>query len=940
MNYLKQNQEKTILALLTFILSLIVYLDTVAPTVSFWDCGEFIATSFTLGVPHPPGSPLFLLIGRFFAMLPIGNDIAYRVNLMSPIVSAFAVMFLFLIIVQLVKKWENPSNPLYKIILYSGAFIGAMTFAYTDSHWFNAVEAEVYAFSTFLTAIVVWLILVWEEHADKPGHERYLLIIAYIMGLAMGIHLLNLLAIFFIALIIYFKRHDVNTLGWFIADIIIGTAIVAVLFVFFRQVTDSTTFQAFWTLGVFMGIYVLVYKTSQNERLVEHARNTLMAFFASAIFLVINGGVIRGLPNIADKMGLAAVGVLIAVIFIGTFFCIKKRYNIASLALMALILIIVGYSSYTTIFIRSSQNPTIDENDPETTHQALAYLEREQYGRREFADIFNRAVWKPEAEHKYTGAGDYFWKYQIKHMYIRYFNWQFIGRLGDRVDPFQFFLPFPFLIGIYGMLSHFRRDKHKALSILALFLFTGLMIVLYLNQDDPQPRERDYSYVGSFFTFAIWIGIGVSSIIGQIAQLKNEKIRTSLAWMLTATMLIVLPLNILVANYHEHDRSGNFVASDYSYNILQTCEPDGIIFTNGDNDTFPLWYLQEVEHVRQDVRVVNLSLLNTDWYIRQLRDNEPKVDLGNLSDEIINSLTVRGWKPQRVKISPPPGSDLAPLEWELKPTIMGQGIRVQDIMILHLLEMNKWKRPVYFAVTVSPENRLGMEEFLQMEGLAFRVNPKKVKRVNGERLQENIFNVYRYRNLDNPHVYFNDNIVKLIGNYRSGFFQLALEKLYDNDLPGMVATLDSMAVRLPEDIVPIQNDDVSLQLGMLYHEGGRSEELARRLEYRVNRPKNSLKDMLRFASIYYQELNEKQTALDILENLYKDNPGSGEVIGLLVRLYGEMKNYDTALNILDEWIALHPTDVSATRMRDEFRRELARLPRQDRQATETDSSGS
>ncbi len=940
MNYLKQNQEKTILALLTFILSLIVYLDTVAPTVSFWDCGEFIATSFTLGVPHPPGSPLFLLIGRFFAMLPIGNDIAYRVNLMSPIVSAFAVMFLFLIIVQLVKKWENPSNPLYKIILYSGAFIGAMTFAYTDSHWFNAVEAEVYAFSTFLTAIVVWLILVWEEHADKPGHERYLLIIAYIMGLAMGIHLLNLLAIFFIALIIYFKRHDVNTLGWFIADIIIGTAIVAVLFVFFRQVTDSTTFQAFWTLGVFMGIYVLVYKTSQNERLVEHARNTLMAFFASAIFLVINGGVIRGLPNIADKMGLAAVGVLIAVIFIGTFFCIKKRYNIASLALMALILIIVGYSSYTTIFIRSSQNPTIDENDPETTHQALAYLEREQYGRREFADIFNRAVWKPEAEHKYTGAGDYFWKYQIKHMYIRYFNWQFIGRLGDRVDPFQFFLPFPFLVGIYGMLSHFQRDKHKALSILALFLFTGLMIVLYLNQDDPQPRERDYSYVGSFFTFAIWIGIGVSSIIGQIAQLKNEKIRTSLAWMLTATMLIVLPLNILVANYHEHDRSGNFVASDYSYNILQTCEPDGIIFTNGDNDTFPLWYLQEVEHVRQDVRVVNLSLLNTDWYIRQLRDNEPKVDLGNLSDEIINSLTVRGWKPQRVKISPPPGSDLAPLEWELKPTIMGQGIRVQDIMILHLLEMNKWKRPVYFAVTVSPENRLGMEEFLQMEGLAFRVNPKKVKRVNGERLQENIFNVYRYRNLNNPHVYFNDNIVKLIGNYRSGFFQLALEKLYDNDLPGMVATLDSMAVRLPEDIVPIQNDDVSLQLGMLYHEGGRSEELARRLEYRVNRPKNSLKDMLRFASIYYQELNEKQTALDILENLYKDNPGSGEVIGLLVRLYGEMKNYDTALNILDEWIALHPTDVSATRMRDEFRREIVRLSQQDKQAAETDSSGS
>ncbi|MBL7135673.1 MAG: DUF2723 domain-containing protein [Candidatus Marinimicrobia bacterium] len=933
MNYFKNNREKVILTLLTFLLSFIVYMDTLAPTVSFWDCGEFIATSYTLGVPHPPGSPLFLLIGRLFSMLPISSDIAYRVNIISPIVSSLAVMFLFLIIVKLLKSWGNPKTPLHKLAVYGGAFIGAMTFAFTDSHWFNAVEAEVYSFSTFLTAIVVWLILKWEEHADKPGHERYLLIIAYIVGLALGIHLLNLLAVFFIALIIYFKKTKVSSIPWLIADLVIGVAVIGIIFLICLQLEVSFSVKAILSLGSFLLIYILLFKKSKKSRMKEHARNVLVAVLASGIFLVINSGVIRGLPKIADSYGVFAVVVLVIAVFAVTIWVIWKKHNLISLALMFLVLILIGYSSYTTIFIRSSQNPTIDENDPETTHQAVAYLEREQYGRRSFTDIFDRKVWKPEAAYKYKGKSGmyYLWNYQIKKMYIRYFNWQFVGRNKANVNLFQFILPFPFLIGIYGLLIHFNKDKHKALAVLALFLFTGLMIVLYLNQDDPQPRERDYSYVGSFFVFSIWIGVGATAIISHLAELKNEKLRKPLTYLVTIALLIALPVNLLRANYHEHSRKGNYVASDYSYNILQTCEPNGVIFTNGDNDTFPLWYLQEVEGIRKDVRVVNLSLLNTPWYIKQLRNNEPKISIGRLSDEDIDRLTVIPWKESKVKVSVPPGTDLPPMEWNLKPTIMKKGLRVQDIMILQILEANRWKRPIYFAVTVSPSNKLSMDPYLQMEGLAFRVHPRKVKRISSEKIEHNLYHVYKYRNLNNPDVYFNDNIIKLIGNYRSGFFQLAVDRLYNNDKEGMLAALDSMAVRLPEEVVPIRNKDIYLQLGLLYHEGEkytkleegrRFGELERRLANLINRDNVSVKELIKYSSIYVQQLQDYEAALSILEDLYPKNYKNPEVIGLLVKVYEATENYGSAVEILDDWLRFHPEDKSAASMRDLYKSKI------------------
>ena len=942
MNWFKKDIEKKILALLTLLLSFIVYLDTISPTVPFWDCGEFIATAYTLGVPHPPGSPLFLLIGRIFSMIPFSQDIAFRVNLISTIVSALAVMFLFLITVQLLQFRGKPTTKLQKLIVYGGAFIGAMTFAFTDSHWFNAVEAEVYAFSTFLTAIVVWLILVWEEKAGQPGHERYLLIIAYIVGLAIGVHLLNLLAIFFIALIIYFKQKKVSSVWWLILDIIIGVAVAGLLFLISMQFRVSIFVQAIITLGILVLGYYQLYRKARKPRLKEHAQNVLMAFAASAAFLIIYVGIMKGLPILADKVGLWATVLAIVLLFAVTIWAVRKKHNILALIMMALVLIVVGYSTYVTIFIRSAQDPNIDENDPETTHQAVAYLEREQYGQRSFTDIFNRRVWKPEAAHKYSSALDYFWNYQIKYMYIRYFNWQFIGRKGSDVDFFQFILPFPFIIGLFGLFVHFNEDKHKAVAVLALFLFTGLMIVLYLNQDDPQPRERDYSYVGSFFAFSIWIGIGAAALLERISQLKNKKLSRPLTYITAGLLLLALPINVLVANYHEHDRSGNYVASDYAYNILQSCGPNGILFTNGDNDTFPLWYMQEVEHLRRDVKVVNLSLLNTPWYIKQLRNIEPKINIGNISDATIDNISPIPWKKQKVRISPPPESlltsdkypefrqfgynpkEFPPMEWEVEPTLKygNQGyLRVQDIMVLQILEANRWERPLYFASTVSPDNKLGMEDFMSMEGLTFRIYPQKVKRIDADKMRHNLFNVFRYRNLNNPKVYYDDNIKRLMFNYQTAFIQLAIEELYSGNKERMLATLDTLEYLIPEEIFPIEYDDIYLQIGLLYYDGGRRgepgqpSELEKRLETLLNKPNVNYRNKLKYASIYAQVLGDYPKAIQILEELNAQKPNDPEISGYLVKVYEEAQQLDKAVRVLDNWLALYPNDSGAAEMR-------------------------
>ena len=912
--YIRANR---LIALFVLVLSFLVYYDTMAPSVSYWDCGEFIAVSYTLGVPHPPGSPLFLLLGRIASLLPLSEDIAFRVNLLSPLSSAFAVFFLYLIIVQVVNHWRGKIDTSRDALIAFGAgIVGSLTFAFTDSHWFNAVEAEVYAFSTFFTAIVVWLILKWSEKADEEGHERYVLIIAYMIGLATGLHLLNLLTLPFVALVIYFRKYKFE-----------------------------------WkSFGITMVI-------------------------TAVVFFVIHNVIIKGMPKIADAIGVFSTGLLIIAVFGAMVWAVLNQKKLMSVALTSMVLVLIGYSTYALIFIRSNQDPGIDENDPETVEAFISYLEREQYGDvgilpRRFNGVppIHEVVGYPEgpgrsfsssqkrtySRHESSKQWDYFWDYQIRKMYNRYFLWQFAGRgpasepgvirMGaknneDGVDLSQFGLPIAFLLGILGMFYHAYKDERMAFSIMSLFIMTGYAIIIYVNQDDPQPRERDYSYVGSFFAFSVWIGVGTAAISEWISKnVKDSDLSKRLIVIALIMQILFVPTVMARANYHSHDRSGNFVAWDYSYNLLQSCEPNGIIFTNGDNDTFPLWYLQEVESVRTDVAVVNLSLLNTPWYIKQWRDKRPKeTQFITLSDRKIDQLTssLQRWEKQKVRVPvyDDPKNKKGYIEWEMRPTYQGQALRVQDMMIMRIINDAAWRVPIYFAVTVSQQNRIGLDNFLDMQGLTFQLKSHRTSPVDTEKMYENLMmdvgpkewstnfkhdefyssltessqsdsntkNVeneysqgwskdyqpgYMFRNLGNESIYFNKQTKRLLQNYRSAYVQLAFTYYvdYQNQLKKkntsekklaelkdkIVRTLHKMGEKIPENTIPIISEDLHYQVARIYGDLGETESMKQIMQTLLEREGGKPLNRVDYANTFYRELNDGDRAIEILEKMRTD----------------------------------------------------------------------
>jgi hypothetical protein len=969
----RNNRLNRIIAGIVFLVSFLVYYDTMAPTVSFWDCGEFIATSHTLGVPHPPGSPLFLIIGRVFSMIPFSPDIAFRVNLISVLVSAFAVMLLYLIIVKVIAHWRGGIKENSDVIIaFGGALVGTLTFAFTDSHWFNAVEAEVYSMSTFFTAIVVWLILHWSERAEEPGNERYILIIAYMIGLAIGIHLLNLLALPFIALIIYFRKQSFEWKSFLI------------------------------TIGI-----------------------------TGVTFVIIHNGVIKGLPKLAGEIGVFGVVVAVLIVFGIMIWSIVNKQQLLSIVFTSMVLILIGYSSYTIIFIRSGQDPVIDENDPETVTAAVSYLEREQYGQ---VGRFPRRYKGIPAQHEVVGAPangqkyslsqkrkymfynvakqwDFFWDYQVKKMYWRYFLWQFAGRGNstepgvtafgannrqDGVDWSQFGLPLAFIIGLVGMVYHFYRDEKEAFSMMTLFFLTGLAVIIYLNQDNPQPRERDYSYVGSFLAFSVWIGVGAAAIVENIIKkIKTENIGHRLGIAVILLQVVLIPFAMVRANYHEHDRSGNYVAWDMSYNMLQSCEPHGIIFTNGDNDTFPLWYLQEVEGMRKDVTVANLSLLNTPWYIRQLRDSRPKGEgFINLTDGQILGLTsgLTPWKTQKIQIAvegDPQNAD-GYIEWVLKPTFANQALKVQDMMILRIINDAKWKYPIYFAVTVSPTNKIGLDKYLDMEGLTFRLQSHKVDAINPGKMQDYLMTElgdstwstnfsqssllrvdggqnksfwskdyqpgYLFRNLGNENVHYNPQIIRLLQNYRSAYMQLAVHYFFDYQRlnrredanPDEVEilrlrvkeTLDQMEKNLPERTIAIESKDLYFQIGQIYSEIGEKVRLRHILDNLESRRNLSVQDRIRYGQTYIQDLEDYEKAKKIFKDLYDSyleienavkssglkrtginqktwnewQKNYGDIVSTLVLTYQEMNMKSEAELVLTSWLERNPGDINAKKM--------------------------
>ena len=976
-NFIRPNR---ILAGLMFLVSFLVYFSTMAPSVSYWDCGEFIAVAYRLGVPHPPGSPLFLLLGRIISMFPLSPDIAFRVNIMSPIVSAFAVMFLYLIIVQVITHWKGKIvETTDALIVFGSGVIGSLTFAFTDSHWFNAVEAEVYAMSTFFTAIVVWLILKWSEKADNEGHERYILIIAYMIGLATGLHLLNLLTLPFVALIIYFRKYQFE-----------------------------------WkTFGI-------------------------TVFITGLIFLVIHNGIIKGLPKIAASfMGVGGTIILIVSIFLAMIWAVINKEKLASVALTSMVLVLVGYSTYALIFIRSNQDPGIDENDPETIEAFISYLEREQYGSvgvlpRRYKGIppIHEVVGRPEQGNNYSPGQkkkyrsyntekqwDYFLNYQIRKMYNRYFLWQFAGRgpstepyvtsMGansreDGVDWTQFGLPLALILGILGMFYHGYKDQRMAFSVLTLFAMTGYAIIIYLNQDNPQPRERDYSYVGSFFAFSIWAGIGACGILDKIKSYFNhpDLIRRMIV-IAILLQIVFIPGIMLNANYHSHDRSGNFVAWDYSYNILQSCEPNGIIFTNGDNDTFPLWYLQEVEGLRTDVSVVNLSLLNTDWYIKQMRDaRSDETKFIKLSDSQIDKITssLTRWETQKVRVpvnNDPKNKD-GFIEWTMKPTFAGAALRVQDLMIMRIINDAAWRVPIYFAVTVSQSNRIGLDQYLDMQGLTFQLKSHPTKPVDSEKMYENLMSAigpdswsndfdhkdfykfdssalnynywskdyqpgYMFRNLGNKNVYYNDQVIRLLQNYRSAYMQLAVsfyldyqkelrkKESQDNVLSDLkektISVLRRMSKNIPEETIAISAAELHYQVARIYGDLGEKLEMSKIMDRLIKINTNDPKKKVEYASLYFSEFDDTSKAIELLEELHTQfiqvesmvtSKGFGlnsvsqgnwrkwqeaypEIVSSMVYMYRKSNRLSEAEIILNSWVTRNPNDLNAKKILEEIR---------------------
>jgi len=958
-----------------FALASTVYLLTAEPTTSFWDCGEYIATAFKLQVGHPPGAPLFQMIGRFFALFAFGNtaNVAFMVNAMSAISSGFTILFLFWSITHLTKKLVKADNNTQlsdTLTIIGSGMVGALAYTFSDSFWFSASEGEVYAMSSFFTAFVFWAMLKWEDAADQPHSIRWIVLIAFMIGLSIGVHLLNLLAIPAITLIFYFKKYKPTTKG------IITALIISVVM-----------------LGLIMSVII--------PWIVKLA-GLFELFFVNTI----------GLPfNIGTFIYFI---LLISGIVWRLHFTARKKKLVWNTALLAFTFILIGYSSFFMLIIRSNANPPINENQPDNAINLLSYLNREQYGDwpllkgpyynapvvdrtdgnpvykkdiasgryiiidakkdmepvydPEFTTIFPR-MWsgieqahadnykkwanvkgtpvnstnqdgEPETIFKPTFRENlrFFYTYQLQYMYIRYFMWNFAGKQNDsqgfgndldgnwisginwldemRLGPQKnlpesmeskgrnrFFL-LPLLLGIAGLIWHINRNSRDALVVVMLFIMTGIAIVVYLNQYAYQPRERDYAYAASFYAFAIWIGIGVAALISLLQKFLNRNVA---AIAVTGLCLAAVPGIMASEGWDDHDRSDRYTAREMARNYLESCAPNAILFTMGDNDTFPLWYIQDVEGVRTDVRVVNLSLLNADWYIGQMKrkvyDSAPvpfslnydqfrsgtrevvylaadkrlpdPVDLKELFDiihaqpealQVNSSIGLVDYIPtNRFSISVDsvavvangtvPPEDAAYIVDTLSWTINRGMLTKSYLMVLDLLAHNNWERPVYFSTTAGESSYIGLNDYLRLEGMALRLVPVKkpgnensIGHINSGILYDRLMNTFAYGNMEKPGVYLDETNRRMVSNLRTNFGRLAEQLILEGKNKEATAVCDRCLEIIPDKSVKF--DFFLLPFAEVYFKAGETSKGNRLLE--------QLFDLYSEDLNYYFSFNPKQ----------------------------------------------------------------------------------
>jgi len=851
-----------------FGIATLVYMLTLEMTASYWDCGEFIAVSYKLMVPHPPGAPFFLLLGRMFSFLALGNveSVAYWINMVSVLASSFSILFLFWTIVLLGRKLLKVTSlkeitQTQTILLIGAGAVGALAYTFSDTFWFSAVEAEVYAMSSFFTAFVFWAILKWELIEDEGRANRWLILIAYMIGLSIGVHLLNLVTIPALGLIYYFKKHSVTK----------------------------------WGLVATMAI-------------------------SGFIVILINNIIIPGLPSIAASFDIFFVnnlgllfgsGVLVWVLLViaplvfGIIYSIKKQKELLNTALLSLAFILIGYSSYTLVVIRSNFDPPIDENNPENIMSFVKYLNRDQYGYRPLfhGQYFTAEVTgQEEGEVVYTKGKDkyeitdrkysyvydqtqttplpriystspahqkryreilglregevpniidnfhFMFKHQLGWMYMRYFMWNFAGRESDIQDadwmsPLAAFkevpdaissnkgrnnyFMIPLILGLIGIFFNYKQDKKTFAVTGMLFFLTGIALILYLNSPPTEPRERDYIYVGSYYAFAIWIGFGIIAIGNGLAKMISNK---KMAYGIAIVIGLLAPAIMAAEGWDDHDRSDRYFSVDSAKNFLSSCAPNSIIFTGGDNDTFPLWYVQNVEGFRTDMRVLVLSYSNTDWYIEQMMDkhyeSEPipltltmdNYQQGGPNDVLpyYDGLNVKGAldvkqfinlvkndhqgiriyqsanvipsKVLAIKVDKeavlrsgiiPKSMDSLVVD-QMVFSLKGGNLEKKDLMILDLIVTNNWERPIYFNNTSLSQVNLDLSAYVVQEGNAYRLlpirNPAPARGeylVDTELMFDNVMNKFQFRELDNPDVYYNEDYRNFVVNHRSTLNTLA-----------------------------------------------------------------------------------------------------------------------------------------------------------------------
>lgn len=808
-----------------------------APTLSFWDCGEFIACSITLGVPHPPGSPFLLLLGRVFSLIPFydfrGNgfsELAYRVNMISAIPSALAVMLIYLIVVKLILRFRNLEKLSLegRLSVWFAGLVTAFLAAWGDTFWFNAVEAETYALSVFLSMLILWLGLTWCEKRHKPSSVRYLFLAAYLIGLGVGVHLLSLL----------------------IAPILLILIITSEL--------DRFRDWQFWVaITIVLGLFGLFqYKT--------------------------------GMKSTYLFAGILAIIGLTAAYFLSKNTSIKRWKVTFCVALIGISLYIIGYSCYPTVMVRAKHQPSINENDPSNWERYQLYMAREQYGGENMLlGMFDRAA-------------DDWLRYQFGFMYLRYFLKQFPpwlvsptvtftnnrtedGREVDIRDPVPLAI-IPLLVLLFGLFYHFRRDPQASSALFAFFLLSSIGLVLYLDMRNPQVRERDYFFAGSFFIITVWIGLGAFALLEALNRFlsKNPGKSTPFITFLAGLVFLTFPLESLRSNYFSHNRSGDTFAHDYGYNILSSCDKDAILFTNGDNDTFPLWFLQEVKGIRKDIRIVNLSLLNTNWYIKQLRDFEPKLSI-QYSDKFIDetlcgrttsAMERRLWRSDKLEITS------AGLTWDFPRSPGEQLIRVQHIMVWKIIEWNFENRPIYFAVTVAKNNMIGINDYLRMEGMVYRLVPTKAPmQKSTENLERNFMELYTFGELVNPDVYKSPNTLKLSVNYIIGYVQLAEALIREGKKEKALEVIEKCERTVHLDM------NWRLWIAALFTQGGLLEAADRQMDkVMAHIDTNDSQTMIDFAGTISSRVGMINRALSIYQSVIARDPHAIEAYKGIARI--------------------------------------------------------